>query len=503
MIGRTAALLVDLAVEVVPTGWRVTARPGRDHRRALDLLRFDIDALDAACAGPRPEWVKVQAAGPWTLAASVELHTGHRVLTDRGAVREFAGSLGEGLRAHVAEIAERTGARVLVQLDEPSLPAVLEGRLPTASGCGTVRSVAAPDAQDLLRDLSPASAHRWWCTAARWTRRCGCSPRPGWRIGIDATLPAVSGPTAVPAALDALGEVWDAGIPLLLGLVPAVPRRVALRKPGRAAPSRATRAPTTRAPRPRTRPPCGPSPGAPSTWPIASASTGPASASSPSPPPPAGWPAPHRPGPAARWRCPRARQGVRRPAGELVTRLHPPRPAREVNTTVLSGPIAALTLLSRVDPADSRFTRLRMSVPLVSLTVVSTDTDPRERHARLAAEVADHQFRYYVLDAPIVSDGQFDALWRELRGARGAASGAVDARLAHAEGGQQVLHRLHGARSPGADAQPRQRLLAGRDARLGGAGRARGRRGSIPVRAEDRRARGEPALRERAAHPRC
>ncbi|WP_397469335.1 NAD-dependent DNA ligase LigA [Pseudonocardia charpentierae] len=45
---------------------------------------------------------------------------------------------------------------------------------------------------------------------------------------------------------------------------------------------------------------------------------------------------------------------------------------------------------------------------------MSTDTDPRERHARLAAEVADHQFRYYVLDAPIVSDGQFDTLWREL-----------------------------------------------------------------------------------------
>jgi hypothetical protein len=29
----------------------------------------------------------------------------------------------------------------------------------------------------------------------------------------------------VPAALDALGEVWDAGIPLLLGLVPALPPR--------------------------------------------------------------------------------------------------------------------------------------------------------------------------------------------------------------------------------------------------------------------------------------
>ncbi|MBL8925769.1 MAG: methionine synthase [Pseudonocardia sp.] len=224
MIGRTAALLVDLAVEVVPSGWRVTARPGRDHRRALDLLRFDVDALDAACAGPRPGWVKVQAAGPWTLAASVELHTGHRVLTDRGAVREFAGSLGEGLRAHVVEVAERTGARVLVQLDEPSLPAVLAGMLPTASGWGTVRSVSAQDAQDLLRDLvagleAPVVVH------------C-CAPNPPVRllaaagvvgIGIDATLPVFSGPTALSAALDALGEVWDAGIPLLLGLVPAVP----------------------------------------------------------------------------------------------------------------------------------------------------------------------------------------------------------------------------------------------------------------------------------------
>ena len=40
--------------------------------------------------------------------------------------------------------------------------------------------------------------------------------------------------------------------------------------------------------------------------------------------------------------------------------------------------------------------------------------DVRERHTRLAAEVAGHRFRYYVLDAPVLSDGQFDELWREL-----------------------------------------------------------------------------------------
>ncbi|MBC3193537.1 NAD-dependent DNA ligase LigA [Pseudonocardia sp. C8] len=43
-----------------------------------------------------------------------------------------------------------------------------------------------------------------------------------------------------------------------------------------------------------------------------------------------------------------------------------------------------------------------------------TDEQARERHAQLATEVADHQFRYYVLDAPVISDGQFDELWQQL-----------------------------------------------------------------------------------------
>jgi hypothetical protein len=222
MIGRTAGLLVDIAVEVVPSGYRVTARPGKDHRRAVDLLRGDLDAFDAACEPARPGWVKVQAAGPWTLAAGVELHNGHRVLTDAGAVREFTASLLEGLRAHVAEVATRTGAQVLVQLDEPTLPAVLAGTLPTPSGYGTVAAVGRNEAQDALRELVsglgvPVVVH------------C-CADRPPVRllagigaagIGIDATVPAFRGDTAEAAALDALGETWDAGTPLMLGLVPA------------------------------------------------------------------------------------------------------------------------------------------------------------------------------------------------------------------------------------------------------------------------------------------
>jgi DNA ligase (NAD+) len=55
-----------------------------------------------------------------------------------------------------------------------------------------------------------------------------------------------------------------------------------------------------------------------------------------------------------------------------------------------------------------------MSVFLGNLALVSPDASVRERYARLSEEVAGHQFRYYVLDAPVLSDGQFDELWREL-----------------------------------------------------------------------------------------
>jgi DNA ligase (NAD+) len=40
--------------------------------------------------------------------------------------------------------------------------------------------------------------------------------------------------------------------------------------------------------------------------------------------------------------------------------------------------------------------------------------DVRERHASLSADITDHQYRYYVLDAPTVSDAEFDVLLREL-----------------------------------------------------------------------------------------
>ncbi|MGH3773475.1 MAG: methionine synthase [Pseudonocardiaceae bacterium] len=222
MIGRTAALLVDLAVELVPSGYRVTARPGRDHRRGVDLLRGDLDALEEAVgsAGARPEVIKLQAAGPWTLAAAVELYRGHKVLTDPGALREFAASLAEGLRVHASEVSRRLGARVIVQLDEPGLPAVLAGGVPTPSGFGTVAAVPESDAAELLHSVLealpiPRIVH------------C-CAPRPPLallcRAGADALAVDAELLTGAPrTTVDALGEAWDSGVSVLFGLVPAVP----------------------------------------------------------------------------------------------------------------------------------------------------------------------------------------------------------------------------------------------------------------------------------------
>ncbi len=222
IVGRTAALLVDLAIESVPSAYRVAARPGIDHRRAVDHLRRDLDAFEEAADAVKPALVKVQLAGPWTLTSEIELPRGHRVMTDPGALRDFRESLAEGLTRHVAEVRKRTGADVVVQFDEPSVPSVLAGALPTPSGLSTVPAVAEPEARETLRHLIDAAKA---ATNQPVVVHC-CAPRPpvalfraagADAISLDATL--LEGMPSVFA--DQLGEAWDDGCVFFLGLVPS------------------------------------------------------------------------------------------------------------------------------------------------------------------------------------------------------------------------------------------------------------------------------------------
>ncbi len=218
MVGRAIGMLVDIYGEVVPSGWRISRRPGRDTGRAKDFLSWDADAAQQQYAGA--EWVKVQVCGPWTLAAMLEVPSGHRALTDFGAVDDIATSLAEGLIAHVSDIAKRVpGAGIVVQIDEPSLPAVLTGNLPTASGFGTVPAVQAVRAIDVLSRITdalgehPSIAH--CCHAAaplRLFRAAGFDA-----LSVDMTILGSSA-----ATLDPIGEAVETGAILLAGTVPSV-----------------------------------------------------------------------------------------------------------------------------------------------------------------------------------------------------------------------------------------------------------------------------------------
>ncbi|MBQ1017904.1 methionine synthase [Micromonospora sp. D93] len=215
MIGRSLGLLVELPVEVYAGRWRVAPRPGRDLRRSRDLMERDLDQLAEQAegyAGP----IKVQAAGPLTLAASLELPIGGRMLRDPGAVRDLTGSLAEGLRAHVAAVARRLPqASVLLQLDEPSLPTVLAGRVPTESGLGAYRAVDSVDAAALLRTVVEA-------VGVPTLVHC-CAPDVPLELIRSTGAVAVALDLDLVTKLDPLGEALDAGLGLLAGAAPTRP----------------------------------------------------------------------------------------------------------------------------------------------------------------------------------------------------------------------------------------------------------------------------------------
>ncbi|MEE2521362.1 hypothetical protein V1639_06065 [Pseudarthrobacter sp. J75] len=153
-VGRTASLLMELAVDVQPHGWRLVDRPGQDMRRAASALSTDINVL-ADLAGEedvQAPSLKVQLLGPLSLAAGLYLHNGERALLDYGARRDIAASLAAGVEGHLRKVSAAVpAARLVVQVDEPDIAAVLAGTIPTASGYQTLRSLGRQEATESLR----------------------------------------------------------------------------------------------------------------------------------------------------------------------------------------------------------------------------------------------------------------------------------------------------------------------------------------------------------------
>jgi methionine synthase II (cobalamin-independent) len=219
MIGRAGGLLVDIAIDTVPRGYRIAARPGAVTRRAASLLAEDVDALEEAWekagAARQGRAVKVQVPGPITLAAELELSGGHRAITDPGALRDLAASLAEGVAVHCAELARRLAVPVVVQFDEPLLPAALAGRISGVTALTPVHPVDEVLAIGLFDDIVAAVGAEVMVHS--------CAAELPWKVLQRSAIHAVSVDLGTLGAdgLDGLAEFVDSGRTAVLGLVPA------------------------------------------------------------------------------------------------------------------------------------------------------------------------------------------------------------------------------------------------------------------------------------------
>ncbi|GAA4727215.1 methionine synthase [Nocardioides endophyticus] len=220
MTGRALAVMAELGADLQPAGWRLTDAPGVDHRRARSLLGQDLDTLEDLTEGYSGSF-KIQVAGPWMLAATVEKPRGDKVLSDFGARRELAQALAEGLRGHVADVRRRLPGvdRLIVQVDEPALAAVLGAKVPTASGFGRHRMVHPPEASEalawVLEAIAEAGAEPWVHTCASGTPLELLRTSGARGISVDLGL-------LTAADHDALAEALEGGDTVALGVVPSL-----------------------------------------------------------------------------------------------------------------------------------------------------------------------------------------------------------------------------------------------------------------------------------------
>ena len=229
MVGRTLALVAsvtgEFAAETTPDGWRLAGGRsggdlGRQMRRGASWLAEDLDRMEHELDGFSGQ-VKVQVAGPWTLAAALESVRGTRLVADAGACTDLGAALGESVAAHVQDVRRRIpGAQVVLQVDEPSLPTVLAGHIRTPSGRGALRI---PESPEVVAGLAAVRVSAETAGAGATVAHTCAADVPFDVLG-RAGFAAVALDAALvgQAADEALGTWWESGGFVVLGLVPTV-----------------------------------------------------------------------------------------------------------------------------------------------------------------------------------------------------------------------------------------------------------------------------------------
>lgn len=212
LVGRAVGLLVGLGADLAAGEWRLAGLAGIDQRRARAALRDDLDALEENAQGLTGP-LKLSVCGPWTLAATVFRPLGGRVLGDRGARRDLAQSLAAGVAEWVGDVQRRLPeVDVVLQVDEPALPAVLGGGVATEGGYFRHRSVERGEVVELLRGLGGHALH--CCAPGLDLDLVVGSHGAGFAaVALDQSL-------VTRAQWDVLSEAMEAGRDLWLGCAP-------------------------------------------------------------------------------------------------------------------------------------------------------------------------------------------------------------------------------------------------------------------------------------------
>jgi len=127
-------------------------------------------------------------------------------------VADLVASLADGIQGYVADVRRLVpGAEVVLQVDEPSLPAVLDGSLPTSSGFGRVRAV---DPQVVMRGLESVLTAHDGATAVHCCHPS--APLPLLRATGAGAL-AIDLTDATPARWESVAATLDAGTGVWVG----------------------------------------------------------------------------------------------------------------------------------------------------------------------------------------------------------------------------------------------------------------------------------------------
>ncbi|MDQ7992721.1 MAG: methionine synthase [Propionicimonas sp.] len=223
LVGRGLGLLAGLGAELVAGEW-VLGTAGVDQRRARQTWRDDLEVLEEHAQGYSGRF-KLQVAGPWTLAASTGVAHVGRVLADGGARRDLAGALAEGVGEVLSELSRRLpGIELVLQVDEPSLPAVAAGAVPTPGGYFRHRAVDLPEIAAHLSLLTAEAGRRGLAVAS--AVHC-CAPGlpiaamlTGGRDGAGFGAVCLDQDLLTGADLDVLAGAVESGSQLWLGCVP-------------------------------------------------------------------------------------------------------------------------------------------------------------------------------------------------------------------------------------------------------------------------------------------